>query len=1504
MEKYLKQAYEGRYLFELIQNARDANRVSNSEGEIYIVLKDKVLSVSNTGAPFTEQGIEGITTIGQSTKASQDFIGFKGIGFKSVQEVTNTPRIVTSYGTIVFDRELTLNRYQRKVKEHQLPLFYFPHFDHQKLTKEEEDGGIVTRINLPIKDSIDENDIVDAMEKLDARQLILMGNVRMLSFHSAEKSISFNISHEQSRNRITVVKNEEEISRFKSFTTSRANAIPQEVIEQLEGREKEVFEQSNTVDISIVFALNERGNIILSDRSKLYLFYPLEITSGFRFIIHSYFVVNPERKALRDSRVNDFLLDEVAKFLSSEVLVKLRASNSNTTTIFTFVRNPDAKLDPLYDSLVELLSTQKFIYDSQTRRYFSPEEVVVADGFDRGLFPNGQLGEKQLVYTEDEVTRDWLQKEFGVEYLSYERIAEEIEAECVRQLKVRNVRFFQTLYNYVIKHHRIDLSGRKILLTQQMTLVSGEDDVFYRGKGTIDLSNKIGKYIQFIHPEIKISDLREGRSRTGILEFNTFELTRRLLKLYKMEDVPRHDILNALFQLELDGKSELEIKEKVFLPVEGGHWLRPLVNPIYIPSPELRALYPNGNFIDYTFFDSKDLSVVHLFLKLCGVWDIPAVYISDAIVRVRPNENREGLIQKISSLYSRPFQIKNDRFMDKPVEYNAWFTQKIIENWDRYNSFVCADVVPFQYTSHHGTSYRRPGSEDTVMQLTSFHEFMMKEPWIFISSSTINVTSDSVVGMDPTDYMQAHNQIVKRNLKVLSVSYPRSKRLIDSLQIIHLDGDNIEDYVSLLENFHRQFANSKIDKKELSDLYGRLLGKLFEFYYFRKNQGVDISLLKDVMFLSVNEVTGEYLWEKAGNIYHLDRKISYDMLPTSVKVKLQPQFTVRDKGTFGKIAAKIGRSISSSVRKELLPGVKSTSAGLPLLLKELPECLAIVENFLDVVFSRQQLELMKDIMVFESSEVRVKISIDQNYTTDIMSTYYVDEDDSYNIHIVKDTLVNRNKVLADALCEVLVKLLDRDLKKLNTEIFRYLGSDDKISYLKDFEISDDRLADIKNQIYSRMLSPIQFFWDAVLYSKGITDRAIFQDDNVDLNELAKLLLVPRGDLQEFDNDFDYTSTSQPSNRLHLVNLMNTASLSLELLNEYLSPRISFAFFFEAQLVQLKNRYQSKFETVVYNFLKKKSISDQQELPRYMDRYDAITFRIPENALDLDILFFFVNSLKEFFPDIHDVDQIIKIKATIDLKNYFVRNLSAFKKAIGNVSHSDPDVDLFFSDYKRRSLMYFGHVEALVADFRAWLELKQTKTRISLPSSENPNETLNGEIPDVIISSADMERKPSNVLQRKGAGRRFDGSANDELKSKIGMISERLVFELLSKKYRSVKWVSKNASKVDYNHLGFNPEGDDSLGYDLFYIDENQFKFYVEVKGRADNSNSFEITRRELDFGSANAEFYKVILVNYALDDRNRRFRNLGCLFKYKDGEDFFNNTKFLANYRTFEIQFK
>jgi hypothetical protein len=93
--------YKGRFLIELLQNAHDALKerpAHKSDGRIHLVLSrapglSGVLYVANDGTHFTESNFKKICQFGQSDKDPQKNIGNKGIGFRSVLEISECPEI-------------------------------------------------------------------------------------------------------------------------------------------------------------------------------------------------------------------------------------------------------------------------------------------------------------------------------------------------------------------------------------------------------------------------------------------------------------------------------------------------------------------------------------------------------------------------------------------------------------------------------------------------------------------------------------------------------------------------------------------------------------------------------------------------------------------------------------------------------------------------------------------------------------------------------------------------------------------------------------------------------------------------------------------------------------------------------------------------------------------------------------------------------------------------------------------------------------------------------------------------------------------------------------------------------------------------------------------------------------------------------------------------------------------------------------------------------------------
>jgi hypothetical protein len=99
-KSFLAQAtrdYANRFLYELLQNAYDAHP-SRTEGSGYVLLdltegEYGVLYVANAGLPFDSENLRAITEVAQSSRRPGEGIGNKGVGFKSVLQISEWPEV-------------------------------------------------------------------------------------------------------------------------------------------------------------------------------------------------------------------------------------------------------------------------------------------------------------------------------------------------------------------------------------------------------------------------------------------------------------------------------------------------------------------------------------------------------------------------------------------------------------------------------------------------------------------------------------------------------------------------------------------------------------------------------------------------------------------------------------------------------------------------------------------------------------------------------------------------------------------------------------------------------------------------------------------------------------------------------------------------------------------------------------------------------------------------------------------------------------------------------------------------------------------------------------------------------------------------------------------------------------------------------------------------------------------------------------------------------------------
>ncbi len=91
------QEYRGRAVLELLQNAHDVLGGNDDPGQVSFVLNSSgeqpELLIANSGRPFRHEDFSGICELAQSPKDPNESVGNKGLGFRSVLELTTCPEV-------------------------------------------------------------------------------------------------------------------------------------------------------------------------------------------------------------------------------------------------------------------------------------------------------------------------------------------------------------------------------------------------------------------------------------------------------------------------------------------------------------------------------------------------------------------------------------------------------------------------------------------------------------------------------------------------------------------------------------------------------------------------------------------------------------------------------------------------------------------------------------------------------------------------------------------------------------------------------------------------------------------------------------------------------------------------------------------------------------------------------------------------------------------------------------------------------------------------------------------------------------------------------------------------------------------------------------------------------------------------------------------------------------------------------------------------------------------
>jgi hypothetical protein len=339
--------YKGRYLFELLQNANDAitatreNTVWAKAGRsrVRIELTSTALIVANDGVPFKERDVASIWRWGESSKDPNKSIGHKGIGFKSVLEITESPQIFSQVVQFHFDRKTCYAAVRAIVGDAvdlKLPItrFVFPYSidklpsrDRTLVSQLLHKEGFATVIRLPLR--VDRNEIIERIQSdinpslllflagIDQIEVRIPGLADRLLQKEPNRAIDGGLGQD-----ITLVDSGAHNSRWLLFDAPKCDVDDRSIIAELEDQ---TWTRVKKVGFAVAFPLDEFGQlrINLSESSKVFVYFPTELSTGLSYRVHGDFYIDTSRKQVYLNRYNTWLVGQIAAFISRIIVPEL-----------------------------------------------------------------------------------------------------------------------------------------------------------------------------------------------------------------------------------------------------------------------------------------------------------------------------------------------------------------------------------------------------------------------------------------------------------------------------------------------------------------------------------------------------------------------------------------------------------------------------------------------------------------------------------------------------------------------------------------------------------------------------------------------------------------------------------------------------------------------------------------------------------------------------------------------------------------------------------------------------------------------------------------------------------------------------------------------------------------------------------------------------------------------------------------------------------------------------
>jgi hypothetical protein len=341
------------FLMEFIQNADDSQSTSFS-----LRLTEDKVTILNDGREFDYNDVESVCNVGQSSKAhpdkGEDYIGYLGVGFKSVFLISDNPRIFSGEYQFEFDKhnwsDPTQNPWQIT------PIWM--HDDTDTLPEE-----FNTKFEIPFSDDINQETFDKLTSELDVgqisdRTILFLKNLETIEIvdevNGVEKTISKSVVVARDEYDIVEVTTErtDEVETTRWLRFNDTVEVPERVKEDRMTKQWERH-TINHREIIVAFELDMDDTLQKQEGTAhigVFSFLPLkEVPSGLNFLVQADFLTAPGRETIhRDAPWNRWLAQEIFELIKDQAIPAFK-QDSNWGKNFTTVLYPQKGGHSLFD---------------------------------------------------------------------------------------------------------------------------------------------------------------------------------------------------------------------------------------------------------------------------------------------------------------------------------------------------------------------------------------------------------------------------------------------------------------------------------------------------------------------------------------------------------------------------------------------------------------------------------------------------------------------------------------------------------------------------------------------------------------------------------------------------------------------------------------------------------------------------------------------------------------------------------------------------------------------------------------------------------------------------------------------------------------------------------------------------------------------------------------------------------------------------------------------------